>query len=144
MLCCNDVAVVLAGTAYRLKPVDNRPLLNWYGDTGHLMASLTPVCSELGQRRSASIDSSPSRGAVDSHHPTGGRNGRNAQIAVVPPDSRGVGHDRVLERLQVQRDWHLDNEVSRAALTLSGIPNGRKMLLYELCRDVRSTCSHTS
>jgi hypothetical protein len=33
------------------------------------MASLTPVCSELGQGRSASIDSSPSRGAVDSHHP---------------------------------------------------------------------------
>src|ERR1700722_3849738 len=79
----NDVAVVLAGTAYRLKPVDNRPLLNWYGDTGHLMASLTPVCSELGQRRSASIDSSPSRGAVDSHHPTRGRNARIAQLAEI-------------------------------------------------------------
>src|SRR3984957_5878448 len=93
----NDVAVVLAGTAYRLKPVDNRPLLNRSGYPGPLMASLTPVCSELGQRRSASIDSSPSRGAVDSHHPTRGRNARIAQIAVV---RCGVG-DLILARSEI-------------------------------------------
>src|SRR5208282_1663440 len=50
----------------------------------------------------------------------------NPQMAVIPLDSRGVGHDRVLERLHVQRDWHLDNKVSRAAHALSSIPTGGK------------------
>src|ERR1700735_1080255 len=34
-------------------------LLNLVGDTAHLRASLTPVCTELRRRRSASIDRLP-------------------------------------------------------------------------------------
>jgi hypothetical protein len=51
------------------------------------------------------------------------------QIAIIP-DGRGVGYDRVFEKLHVHRDCQLDNKVSRAALALSSMPNGRKMARY--------------
>jgi len=51
-------AVILPTNCLAPPGLGQNVLRNWYGDTAHLMASLTPVCSELRRRRSASIDRS--------------------------------------------------------------------------------------